>query len=624
MGPPPARESYLLGDKIIEICKMTGAQGVHPGYGFLSENAGFSRKCAEAGVVFIGPPASAIKAMGDKAESKNIMEAAGVPCVPGYRGENQDAKYLLEQADRIGYPLLVKAVLGGGGKGMKRINHRDEFLDQLASAKREAMSAIGDDVVLLERYITRPRHIELQVFGDQHGNYVHLFERDCSVQRRYQKVLEESPAPGLSAEKRHIMGSSAVSAARAVNYVGAGTVEFIFDRDTNDYYFMEMNTRLQVEHPVTEMVTKQDLVEWQLKVASGYPLPLTQEQLDAVGPQGHAIEARVYAEDPDKGFIPQTGTIRHLRVPVGNGVRVDTGVRAGDTVTPYYDPMISKLICWDVNRTEALRKLHHALQEYEIVGLNNNISFLLRCSSVQAFRDGDVDTSFIPKHHDEIFPPAPPADSSEPTVTGQVLAAATVMLMRSLSVNNPEDVVRGPWGAASMGFRVNGVEQTDTLDLTLGTGATTQIRIATLAFGSYHLWLPDGEECNVVITMDDEGKFVASVDGDRITFSAYHNVNEVHIWNGKDRWSYQLQPPKWAASSAQVHSHGSLLAPMPGRITRVLVAVGQAVKAGEPILTMEAMKMESIVRAPEDGIVKSITLAVGDLCQGQQVLAVIE
>ena len=394
LGPPPARESYLLGDRILEMALLTGAQAIHPGYGFLSENSKFARACESAGIVFIGPPATAIDAMGDKSESKRIMIEAGVPCVPGYHGPNQDEKFLLEEAKKIGFPLLVKAVLGGGGKGMKLVKSADEFLEQLASAKREAMSSFGDDIVLLEKYITRPRHIELQVFGDTKGNCVHLFERDCSIQRRYQKVLEEAPAPGLSKEMRHKMGSSAVDAAKAVKYVGAGTVEFIFDRDSDAYYFMEMNTRLQVEHPVTEMITKQDLVEWQLKVASGYHLPMTQKQLDDMGPQGHAFEARVYAEDAFKNFIPQTGKIRHIKIPTGDGVRVDTGIRNGDSVTPYYDPMISKLIVWDVNRTEALRKLHRALENYEIVGLNNNIPFLLRCSSHKAFREADLDTGF--------------------------------------------------------------------------------------------------------------------------------------------------------------------------------------------------------------------------------------
>ena len=616
LGPAPARESYLLGHKILEVAKETGAQAIHPGYGFLSENAGFATECQKNGVTFIGPPASSIVSMGDKSESKRIMLAAGVPCVPGYHGENQDEQFLLEQAREIGFPLLVKAVMGGGGKGMKLVQNEAEFLEQLASAKREAMSAVGDDVVLLERYITRPRHIELQVFGDTLGGCVHLFERDCSIQRRYQKVLEEAPAPGLSSALRSKMGGSAVDAARAVKYEGAGTVEFIFDRDTDDFYFMEMNTRLQVEHPVTEMITGQDLVEWQLRVASGYPLPLSQEELDARGPHGHAFEARVYAEDPKQNFIPQTGTIHYLRQPEGDGIRVDTGIVEGDTVTPYYDPMISKLVVWDVNRTEALRKLHRALESYHIAGLNNNIPFLLRCSSHKAFREADLDTQFIPKYHDELFA----EDVSDPVRDRQgiVLAAACAALgQTSVSLNST------PFGnERNAGFRINASES-DMPHMTVMLDEIL-VKVHVLSMSSVRLTLDDGSCSNVSVDFRGDGRVTATVDGNVSDFNICLTDTEVNVWSGPNRWVYSLPAPEWAAGSDVALTAGSLVAPMPGRITKLLVKVGDVVTAGQPLIVLEAMKMEHSVRAPEDGTVSAINYAVGELCEGSAVLAIVE
>jgi 3-methylcrotonyl-CoA carboxylase alpha subunit len=392
LGPAPARESYLRGDEVIRIALASGARAIHPGYGFLSENEAFARAVAEAGLVFIGPPASAIAAMGSKSAAKTLMEKAGVPLVPGYHGSNQDPAWLREQADAIGYPVLIKASAGGGGKGMRIVQASGEFEAMLASCKREARSAFGDDAVLIERYVQRPRHIEIQVFGDSHGNCVYLFERDCSVQRRHQKVLEEAPAPDMPPARRAAMGKAAVDAARAVGYVGAGTVEFIVNQD-GTFYFMEMNTRLQVEHPVTEMITGVDLVEWQLRVAAGEPLPLAQDQL-RIG--GHAIEARIYAEDPDRGFLPSIGTLAHLVAPATSAVvRVDTGVRAGDAITPYYDPMIAKLIVHGEDRAMALRRLDAALAGWEIVGVATNVAFLRRLASHAAFATAKLDTGLI-------------------------------------------------------------------------------------------------------------------------------------------------------------------------------------------------------------------------------------
>ncbi|WP_240989707.1 acetyl-CoA carboxylase biotin carboxylase subunit, partial [Cupriavidus taiwanensis] len=404
IGGAAARDSYLRADHIIEMAKETGAQAIHPGYGFLSENEAFAEACAAAGLVFIGPPASAIHAMGSKSAAKQLMEQASVPLVPGYHGEDQDPALLRREADRIGYPVLLKASAGGGGKGMRVVESGEGFEAALASVKREASASFGDDKVLVEKYLTRPRHIEIQVFADTHGNCVYLFERDCSVQRRHQKVLEEAPAPGMTEERRRAMGEAAVAAAKAVGYVGAGTVEFIANQD-GSFYFMEMNTRLQVEHPVTEMITGQDLVEWQLRVAAGEPLPLAQEQLRI---DGHALEARIYAENPDKQFLPSTGTLRFLRTPPavqfmrgdgvdGNphgpaGVRIDAGVREGDTISPFYDPMIAKLIVWGKDRDEALARMRQALAAYHVVGLSTNVAFLQRLVKSEAFRTADLDT----------------------------------------------------------------------------------------------------------------------------------------------------------------------------------------------------------------------------------------
>ncbi len=405
IGPPSARLSYLQSQKILDAAKATGAQAVHPGYGFLSENADFAEACAAAGIVFIGPPASAIRAMGSKSAAKALMAQAGVPLTPGYHGDKQEPAFLAGQAEAIGYPVLIKASAGGGGKGMRRVDAAGDFEAALLSCQREARSAFGDDQVLVEKYVLRPRHIEIQVFGDSHGDCVYLFERDCSVQRRHQKVLEEAPAPGMTAQRRAAMGQAAVNAAKAVGYVGAGTVEFIVNPD-GSFYFMEMNTRLQVEHPVTEMITGLDLVEWQLRVASGEALPLRQEQLTL---SGHAIEARIYAEDPDRGFLPSTGRLIHLQPPAASEhVRVDTGVEQGDAITPHYDPMIAKLIVWDHSRDKALARMRQALAAYQVVGVSNNIEFLSRLVRTPAFATADLDTALIEREQALLFPEKPP------------------------------------------------------------------------------------------------------------------------------------------------------------------------------------------------------------------------
>ncbi|MCL4185705.1 MAG: ATP-grasp domain-containing protein, partial [Burkholderiaceae bacterium] len=433
LGPAPARESYLRGDLILAIAQRTGAQAIHPGYGFLSENEAFARAVAQAGLVFVGPPADAIAAMGSKSAAKALMARAGVPLVPGYHGDDQDPALLAREAERIGYPVLIKASAGGGGKGMRIVERADVFDAMLASCKREAKNAFGDDAVLIERYVTRPRHIEIQVFADAHGRCLHLFERDCSVQRRHQKVLEEAPAPGMTGERRRAMGDAAVAATRAVGYVGAGTVEFIAD-PSGAFWFMEMNTRLQVEHPVTEMITGFDLVEWQLRVAAGQPLPATQESLRI---HGHALEARVYAENPDKGFLPSTGTLRHLRTPPAAtfshvlegaahdepaAVRIDSGVREGDTITPHYDPMIAKLIVWGRDRDHALARMSQALAGFEVVGPSTNVGFLSRLVACDAFARAELDTGLIEREKAVLMPPP-----SRPPLLLRAIAAAAVL-----------------------------------------------------------------------------------------------------------------------------------------------------------------------------------------------------
>src|SRR4051794_30565308 len=483
IGPAPARESYLRAEAILDAAKRTGAEAIHPGYGFLSENAGFAEACAAAGVVFIRPPASAIRAMGGKSEAKALMEKAGVPLVPGYHGEDQSPELLLSQAKRIGFPMLIKASAGGGGKGMRVVADAAEFDDQLSGAKREAINAFGDDRVLIERYVTRPRHVEIQVFADTQGNCVYLFERDCSIQRRHQKVVEEAPAPNLDSHTRRRMGEAAVAAAKAIGYVGAGTVEFLLDED-GSFFFMEMNTRLQVEHPVTEYITGQDLVEWQLRVAAGGPLPLNQDQLSI---HGHAIEVRLYAEDPQKGFLPQTGRLEHLVFPPeGAFVRVDTGVRSGDAISIHYDPMIAKLIVWADDRPAAVRRLRTALSQTQVVGLGANTEFLLAIASHPAFLAAALDTGFIQRHETDLLPePAPARDDVLAfAALGVLLDRQAKAQARAAASGDPYS----PW-AGNDGWRLND-DAHDTL--ALRDGGTDRLVHLIYRRGSYRLYLPGG------------------------------------------------------------------------------------------------------------------------------------
>lgn len=617
IGGAAARDSYLRGDHIIEMARATGAQAIHPGYGFLSENEAFAEACAAAGLVFIGPPASAIRAMGSKSAAKQLMERAGVPLVPGYHGEDQDPALLRREADRIGYPVLLKASAGGGGKGMRVVEDAQGFEAALASVKREASASFGDDKVLVEKYLTRPRHIEIQVFADSHGNCVHLFERDCSVQRRHQKVLEEAPAPGMTEERRRAMGEAAVAAARAVGYVGAGTVEFIANQD-GSFYFMEMNTRLQVEHPVTEMITGQDLVEWQLRVAAGEPLPLRQ---DALRIDGHALEARIYAENPDKQFLPSTGTLRYLRTPPAvqfmrggdahgpAGVRIDSGVREGDAISPYYDPMIAKLIVWGKDRDEALARMRQALAGYHVVGLSTNVAFLQRLVASPPFATADLDTGLIARHEAELFAaPAP--------VGMETIALAVAALLDDETRERRVDAAdpQSPWTHAGP-WRLNGGARRVLRFAT--QGSTLEVELQADMHGSTLVFADQAAPFRAECVHDD-----IRVDlGTRRAHGQVHRDGEVlHVFHAGRHVALEWQDPLVHAGDAEADG-GKLTAPMPGKVIAVMVEAGAAVTRGTPLLVMEAMKMEHTISAPADGVVGELLYGVGDqVAEGEQLL----
>jgi 3-methylcrotonyl-CoA carboxylase alpha subunit len=575
IGPSPARESYLVGEKIIAAAKATGAEAIHPGYGFLSENADFAEAVEAAGLVWVGPKAASIRAMGLKDAAKKLMIEAGVPVTPGYLGEDQDPARLRAEADSIGYPVLIKAVAGGGGKGMRRVNHPQEFQDMLASCKREAAASFGDDRVLIEKYIERPRHIEVQVFGDAHGNVVHLFERDCSLQRRHQKVIEEAPAPGMDPATRAAVCGAAVKAAQAVDYVGAGTIEFIADASEglrpDRVWFMEMNTRLQVEHPVTEEITGQDLVEWQLRVASGEPLPLRQEELAI---RGWAMEARLYAEDPTHEFLPSTGRLDHFQL--GRGVRVDTGVEEGDRISPYYDPMIAKLIARGSTREEAIDRLVGALEQAEVWPVRTNAAFLARAADDPDFRSAEVDTAFIPSRIDRLVP-----DAAAPE--GVWNLAATAMLASDFGSGTEAD----PW-AALQGFRLNAARD---LEVALSNG---------------------GEIRRVQAGGDPPLEGIATAEGERVL-----------VFSAGQAFAFAL-PGVGGAGAGGAASDGSLVSPMPGRIIAVEVRQGDKVNKGQKLLTLEAMKMEHSLTAPFDGVVAELAATVGAQVQEGAMLARVE
>ncbi len=611
IGPAPARESYLRIDAILDAARRSGADAIHPGYGFLSENADFADACDKAGIIFVGPPASAIRAMGSKSAAKALMETAGVPLVPGYHGVDQDEALLAREADRIGYPVLIKASAGGGGKGMKVVRAAGEFAAALASAKREAKSAFGDDRVLVEKYLTRPRHIEVQVFADSHGNAVYLHERDCSIQRRHQKVVEEAPAPGLSPERRAAMGKAAVDAAKAVGYVGAGTVEFI--AEDGHFFFMEMNTRLQVEHPVTEAITGQDLVEWQVRVARGEKLPLSQQEIPLIG---HAIEVRLYAEDPERDFLPQVGRLDHLVLPFAiPGARVDSGVRAGDSVSIHYDPMIAKIIAFGADRAEAVGRMGAALAATEVVGLPTNRAFLQAIVAEPAFEAADLDTGFIERYRATLLPgPVPLAQRDLALAALHVLLDEARLSAQSAEAADPFS----PWGLAP-GWRLN---RSAFVDLTFSDqGQRIAVRAHYVRDG-FRLDLPGGQMA-VEGVMDPDGALTARLDGVRMRARVVRSGQKLTVFAAGAERSLDHIDPRVASIEA-TGTAGRLVAPMPGTIIRVAVKPGDQVAKGDALVVVEAMKMEHTVAAPREGQVKSVRFAVGDLVDEGAELLVLE
>jgi 3-methylcrotonyl-CoA carboxylase alpha subunit len=635
IGGSAPQDSYLRWECILQAAQDTGAQAVHPGYGFLSENEDFAKACAAAGLVFIGPSPSAIQAMGLKAESKQLMEKAGVPLVPGYHGADQDPALLQREADRIGYPVLIKASAGGGGKGMRAVEKAADFAEALASCKREATHSFGSDAVLIEKYVQRPRHIEIQVFGDTHGHCVYLFERDCSVQRRHQKVLEEAPAPGMTEALRAQMGAAAVAAAQAVNYVGAGTVEFIVEQASYDqpeamkFFFMEMNTRLQVEHPVTEAITGLDLVEWQLRVASGEPLPLRQDQLRI---QGHAIEARICAENPDNNFLPATGTLQVYRKPActsfavaAGAVRVDDGVREGDTISPYYDSMVAKLIVHGDTRVQALARLDAALAQTHIVGLATNVQFLRQVVRSPSFANAQLDTALIPREAAVLF-------HQEPVGAVRALAAVVAHKLhaeRRLAGTDPFSQ-RDGWQAYGV--------RTRAFTCVLGE-QTLQAQLSYLHDGGLHLRVspagaspatnaPSDAAVSGLLQFSAQGEagqaaeagLWVSFHGQRTHSVLYWQGEVAHVFTPEGATRITLNDPLAHAGDVEMKG-GRLTAPMPGKVVSFAVQVGDVVKAGQTLAVMEAMKMEHTIAAPQDGTVQELLYAAGDqVAEGAELL----
>ncbi|PLB45901.1 putative 3-methylcrotonyl-CoA carboxylase subunit alpha [Aspergillus steynii IBT 23096] len=604
--------AYLDGDRIIEIAKKEGCQGIHPGYGFLSENSAFARKCTEAGLVFIGPPWKAIEDMGDKSQSKKIMTAAGVPCVPGYHGQNQDVNHLEAEADKIKYPVLIKAIKGGGGKGMRIANSKEEFQAQLQSAKSEAMNSFGDDHVLVEKFITTPRHIEVQVFADKHGNCVALGERDCSIQRRHQKILEESPAPHLPDITRKDIWAKARSAALAVGYEGAGTVEFIFDNDTGEFFFMEMNTRLQVEHPVTEMVTGQDLVYWQLKVAEGGKLPLTQEEVETyMASSGHAIEARIYAENPEQGFIPDSGTLLHVRTPaVTEDVRIDAGFVAGDEVSAHYDPMISKLIVRGSTREEAIRKLAAALEEYEVAGPITNIEFLKTICKSPDFIAGEVETGYIEKHREELFGRNP----VEPELLAQVALAC--LHHDSTPVTRKQATFEGSAVGFSPGYQAR---QITLADSTPGTKENTPFNVRVQQTGDTTFNVQVGERVfeQIESHRDSTSQVITSFfPHTRLDTTVIRDEDSIIAFQKGTQYRLTIPRAKWMEKALGMKDvTNSVLAPMPCKVLRVEVQAGDVVEKDQPLVVIESMKMETVIRSPQKGTISKVVHQKGDQCK---------
>ncbi len=614
IGGPQPSESYLRGDAILEVARKTGAQAIHPGYGFLSENADFAEAVESAGLVFIGPQASSMRRMGSKAGAKELMDAAGVPVVPGYTGEDQSPATLAREAARIGFPLMIKAAHGGGGKGMRIVHRLEDFPGQLESCQREARGAFGRDRVLLERYVQSPRHIEIQIFGDRHGQVIHLNERECSAQRRYQKVLEESPSPFLTPALRQAMGEAAVLAGRAIDYVNAGTVEFIVSPE-GEFYFMEINTRLQVEHPVTEMTTGLDLVEWQLRIAAGEALPLAQDQ---VPQRGHAIEVRLYAEDPEAGFLPGSGRLETLRLPEPSPqVRIDSGVIEGDVVTIFYDPMIAKLIVHDADRPRALARLRQALAHCHVEGPKSNIAFLERLARHPAVVEASIDTSYLDRHLDQFMPQDAAGDAA-------LLAAAASVTLLEQERHAQQAAARSadphsPWAIAD-GWRLGHAGGRRLAFLHRGEEVVLD---AHGAQGRYRI--RNGEALHEIEGARLTGDGVSlRIDGQERRLLAARAGDRLTLHDGERRLSLQIVPAYRRGEGDEHGGENRVAAPMPGRVVLVRARPGDAVTAGQELLVMEAMKMELALKAPRDGVVAEVRAAEGDFVEADAVLAVLE
>jgi 3-methylcrotonyl-CoA carboxylase alpha subunit len=610
-GSRPA-DSYLKSNVILEVAKRAGAEAVHPGYGFLSENENFATACEAAGIAFIGPTPKAIEQMGSKSAAKALMEQAGVPVVPGYHGENQDVEFLAAQSVKVGYPQLIKAVAGGGGKGMRLVERQEEFLSQLDAAKREAKNAFGDDAVLIERYILSPHHIEFQVFGDTHGNVVHLHERECSIQRRHQKILEETPSPYLDAaddSMREKMGEAAVAAARAISYRGAGTIEFIAGAN-REFFFMEMNTRLQVEHPITEMITGEDLVEWQLRVAAGEPLPLTQGEI-IMG--GHAIEVRICAENPQNDFLPETGTLAVFATPQTNDddVRLDTGVVSGDTISVYYDPMIAKLITWGVNRAESTRRMQRALADTEVLGVTTNLQFLQTLLQHPAYLAGDTDTGFINQHKAQLL--------ATHGVNDIALAAACAYLMQE----EQEAITdASPW-ASRDGWRLNSVASRLIEFKTCDDDSPIECHIDSEGGARYFVRVNGEQSATTKVAfawqMQDDDSIKVQLGDTQISARVIRAGDTLSVLLDDHRTTLTLFDP-YHAELADTANEGRLTAMMPGRVVKLMVSAGDAVKKSQPLIIMEAMKMEHTIVSPRDGVIERAAFKVGEMVPADAVL----
>ncbi|XP_014227512.1 methylcrotonoyl-CoA carboxylase subunit alpha, mitochondrial [Trichogramma pretiosum] len=619
VGPAPSSQSYLKQDKIIEIAKKSGCHAIHPGYGFLSENANFAEFCNEQKIIFIGPPVQAIRDMGIKNKAKSIMVAAGVPVIEGYHGHDQSDSNLLKEAQKIGFPLMIKAVCGGGGKGMRISQTEEDFFQSLESARTESQKAFGDSLVLLEKYIAEPRHVEVQVFGDTYGNVVHLFERDCSVQRRHQKIIEEAPAPGISEENRKILGAAAVKAAKAVNYVGAGTVEFIMDRHSKDFYFMEMNTRLQVEHPITEAITSTDLVEWQIRVAAGETLPVKQEDINL---RGHAFEARIYAENPQEGFLPCPGKIKHLAPPLcDENTRVETGVRQFDEVSVHYDPLIAKLVVWGKNRAEALNMMKIKLSEFNVVGLETNTEFIRRICSHSKFSNGEVHTGFIEENHESLFVENPIPESVV------VEAALSLILSDETEGFDSSNDRLNPFRTETA-FRLN-----HTLNRRICLEMKGKKFIVDVKYTEpegYSIRLNESGSWRSVTgdlkKMDNILELRSFIDGKFKKSRIVKMKNDVFLFMDDSQWHFNLLQPEFLneSNSQTASSRGAAVSPMPGIVEKLFIKKGNKFQIGDPLVSIVAMKMEHIIKADTSGTIQEICCETGEKVDKNKVLVKFE